>query len=430
MNNIKKIGKRILCVIMERQVKALRSRHDFKVVAVVGSVGKTSTKLAISKVLGTTNIVRHQEGNYNDRLTVPLVMFGHNNPGLFNFLSWAKILLSNQKQIKGSFPYDVVVLELGTDAPGQIEEFAYINPDIAIVTAATPEHMEFFKTVEAVAKEELAVAKFSKKTIINIDDVPASSLASIAGYISYGTDKKAEYRVNLSNTSQGIPQKITIKTPDNSKLNSEINLLGFQGAKVALGAFTVACEFGMDDGEVAEALSSLEAFSGRMRILEGINGSIIVDDTYNASPAAVSAALDVLYKLDAPQKIAILGTMNELGDTSKQAHIDMGNYCDSGELDYVVTIGKDAQKYTAPAATKKGCKVASFDSPYEAGEFVKDKLKSGAVILAKGSQNRVFAEESLKTLLANESDEQKLVRQSNYWLKVKKQQFPNIGGRT
>src|SRR3989344_4472099 len=132
MKFIKKYGRTLLCVVMERQVNALRKKHKFKVVAVVGSVGKTSTKLAIASVLSTSMIVRHQEGNYNDRLTVPLVMFGHANPGLFNLFSWFKIILSNQRQIHGNYPYDVVVLELGTDAPGQIAQFEYIKPNLSV----------------------------------------------------------------------------------------------------------------------------------------------------------------------------------------------------------------------------------------------------------------------------------------------------------
>jgi hypothetical protein len=88
-----------------------------------------------------------------------------------------------------------------------------------------------------------------------------------------------------------------------------------------------------------------------------------------------------------------------------------------------VTIGPDAETYLAPAALKKGCKVKTFDSPYAAGKFVEESLKTGAVILAEGSQNRVFAEESLKVLLADKSDAKKLVRQSAAWLRVKKRQF-------
>jgi UDP-N-acetylmuramoyl-tripeptide--D-alanyl-D-alanine ligase len=160
-----------------------------------------------------------------------------------------------------------------------------------------------------------------------------------------------------------------------------------------------------------------------MQILPGIKNSTLIDDTYNSSPVAVRAALDVLYAGDAPQRIAILGGMNEMGDYSPQAHKEVGAYCDPKKLDWVVTIGPDAKQYLAPAAKEQGCQVKSFLSPYDAGHFVAGLLKESAVVLAKGSQNRVFAEESLKELLANPEDASKLVRQSRHWQDVKAKQF-------
>jgi UDP-N-acetylmuramoyl-tripeptide--D-alanyl-D-alanine ligase len=160
-----------------------------------------------------------------------------------------------------------------------------------------------------------------------------------------------------------------------------------------------------------------------MQKLTGINNSIIIDDSYNSSPVAAKLALDTLYGLESPQKIAILGNMNELGDYSKQAHEEIGSYCDPKQLELVITIGPDANKYLGPVAVTRGCGVKSFDSPYEAGEFIKPLIKSGAVILVKGSQNKVFAEEAIKLLLANPADEAKLVRQSPQWLKIKQKAF-------
>ena len=151
-----------------------------------------------------------------------------------------------------------------------------------------------------------------------------------------------------------------------------------------------------------------------------------MDDTYNASPISVKAALDAVYAADSPQRIAILGTMNELGAYTQSAHQEVGAYCDPSKLAMVVTIGSDAQEYLAPAAKDRGCTVYSFDSPYAAGEFVKKKLKKGALVLAKGSQNRVFAEEALKILLANKADAADMVRQSDYWLSIKRQQFEDF----
>lgn len=134
-------------------------------------------------------------------------------------------------------------------------------------------------------------------------------------------------------------------------------------------------------------------------------------------------ALDVLKRQIGSQKIAILGSMNELGSVSEAEHSNIGKMCKPKDIDLLVTIGKEASKYLAPAAESNGCVVNAFLNPYEAGVFIKSQIKSKAVILAKGSQNGVFAEEALKSLLKNEHDQKKLVRQSDYWLNQKRQQF-------
>jgi UDP-N-acetylmuramoyl-tripeptide--D-alanyl-D-alanine ligase len=123
-------------------------------------------------------------------------------------------------------------------------------------------------------------------------------------------------------------------------------------------------------------------------------------------------------------KIAILGSMNELGDESQAAHEEIGAYCDPHKLSLVITVGNAAKEYLAPAAQAAGCTVQSFLSPYEAGNYATDFVTSNTAVLAKGSQNGVFAEEAIKPLLADKTDALKLVRQSPYWMHIKKQQFP------
>jgi len=160
-----------------------------------------------------------------------------------------------------------------------------------------------------------------------------------------------------------------------------------------------------------------------MQRLPGVGGSLIIDDTYNASPQAMKAALDTLYRLKASYKIAILGNMNELGKYSKKAHQEIGRYCDPKKIDLVITIGPDANQYLAEAAKDKGCQVKTFNNPYSAGKFAKSQIKENTAILVKGSQNGVFAEEAVKLLLANSADSNKLVRQSPEWLRKKRQAF-------
>lgn len=419
---VKKAGKRLLVALLANQVRRLRKKHSFAVVAVVGSMGKTSSKMAAARLLNETCRVRWQEGNYNDPLTVPLVFFGHTEPHIFNIFAWLKILAQNELSIHRPYPYDIVVTELGTDMPGTIAQFAYLQPELAVVTAVDIEHTEFFGTVDGVAQEELAVFDFADKVLVNTDDVAAKYLQGRV-YDSYGLNGKAMYRASKRKPRGYASQELTYHMAGKYELRAEIPFLGEQGAKITLAAVAIADELGLSRAEVQKGLRTVQPFAGRLQLLEGIEHSVLIDDTYNASPATTIAALDVLQRGDAPQRIAILGSMNELGKQSKQAHEAVGTHCDPRKLDAVVTIGADAERFLAPVARKNGCHVKSFDSPYRAGEYVASILQEGAVVLAKGSQNRVFAEEALKVLLANQSDASKLVRQSPYWMKIKRKQF-------
>ncbi|HET7060108.1 MAG TPA: Mur ligase family protein [Candidatus Saccharimonadales bacterium] len=420
--HLKKIGKNFLCRRLERQIRQLRQKNDFTVVAVAGSVGKTSTKLAIAKTLGASRRVRWQDGNYNDRLTVPLIFFGQQKPSLYNPLAWRKILRENRRQLKKRYPYDVVVVELGTDAPGQLKKFAYLEPDLTVLTAITDEHMAQFKTMKTVAQEELTPLSFSKRSLLNADDIPAKYMPG-AEHTSYGLLNEADYRV-ATRQERGLQgQKITFQLADDKQISAEVAALGSQGAKIALAAVATADMLGISAAGIQKGLRAITPTAGRMQILAGKQGSIIIDDTCNAHPIAVKAVLDVLYATEAKQRIAILGSMNGLGNDSVRLHNEIGGYCNPEKLDLVVTIGRDAAENLAPVAKNQGCKVQTFLNPYEAGEYVRHQLAPETVVLAKGSEDGVFAEEAIKILLANASQSRKLVRQSDYWLKRKKAQF-------
>lgn len=400
---VKKLARKIVASILGYQVRSLCRKNDIKVIGVAGSIGKTSTKLAIANVLSAGLRVRFQNGNYNDLVSVPLVFFGENLPSLYDPLAWLAVFWRNQKQLRANYPYDVVVVELGSDGPGQITGFKrYLKLEIAVITAITPEHMQSFESLDDVAKEELEILTYATMGLINADLCPPEYYLSIDNKLTYGLEG-ADY--DLGNT------KFDIQGLSKAEQYSR------------LAAMAVAQKLGLDERHMAEGLMKVVPAAGRMRQLQGINGSTIIDDSYNASPEAMKLALDFLYSLKSPQKIAILGNMNELGRHSRQAHEEIGSYCDPDQLNLIVTIGLDANRYLAQAAEAKGCRVERFENPYKAGEFVKPLVGSGAAILVKGSQNGVFAEEAIKTLLPIPSDVNKLVRQSPEWLKVKQKAF-------
>jgi UDP-N-acetylmuramoyl-tripeptide--D-alanyl-D-alanine ligase len=285
--------------------------------------------------------------------------------------------------------------------------------------------MEYFHDLDAVAEEEMIPLAYSGHALLNVDDIPAEYLPGIE-HSSYGEKPGANYRL-VSHYAQGLDgQFLDIKLADGKEKGLTVKTLGKQGAKIVLATVAVADMLGWSLEDIETAVAAINAVPGRMQILPGKHQSMLIDDTYNASPVAVRAALDVLYDAESEQRIAILGSMNELGATSEDEHHAIGEYCDPEKLSLVVTIGSEAKKGIAPAAKQKGCEVKSFLSPYAAGEFVAEKLKKGTVVLAKGSQNGVFAEEALKQLLEDPGDAARLVRQSDAWLRRKRQQFPEV----
>lgn len=422
--------KRTITKIFERQASKLLAKSQPKIVVVAGSVGKTSTKMAIVSVLREHFRVVYNEGTYNTELPVPLTLLRLKLPNsLFNPLSWLVLFMKSQNFIKRGADYDVAVLELGTDTPGDMAKFAsYIQPDITVITAIAPEHMENFKTLEAVAKEELLITLKSKVAIVNRDDTELiyDHLNKAATILSYGLTKDCDFQFLKDKFSLEYGYDGRFFGEGFGELSAQLRVVGEHNIKPAVAAVAVATQLQMPHDKIAKGIEAIEPVPGRMNLLAGAERSIILDDSYNSSPLSVKAALKTLYNMQASGRIAILGSMNELGETSEASHREVGQHCDPKQLDWVVTVGEEAERYLAPAAKDAGCKVESFDSPYEAGAFVRGKLAPGMVVLVKGSQNRIFTEEATKLLLADSNDEKLLVRQSPKWLQAKHDYFSQL----
>jgi UDP-N-acetylmuramoyl-tripeptide--D-alanyl-D-alanine ligase len=422
---MKRSLKKLVAKILGRQLKRLRSKNKIFVIAVAGSIGKTSTKLALARVLSQTYKVQFQEGNYNDLVSVPLIFFGKKLPSVMNPFAWAWTFLGNERVIAKKYPYQIVMIELGTDAPGQMQEFAqYLQVDIAVLTAIVPEHMANFTDLDAVATEEMALTQFTTKIFANKDLIAPQYLGHLPKTaVTYGIKQPADIQMTNISWESGEQANFDIVYGGITFLHGEHEQVTEPQLYSICSAVSVGTELDMTTTAIDKGIRSIKPVSGRMQHLNGLSGSIILDDTYNASPEAMIGALDTLYRMNASQKIAILGNMNELGKYSEAEHKRIGEYCDPHELSFIATIGPDANKFLAPAAEARGCLVKAFDSPVDAGHFVKERLGQDTVVLVKGSQNKVFAEEAVKQLLALPADAEKLVRQSKYWMRVKSKQF-------
>ena len=407
--------------------KYLKNHPNVKLIVVVGSVGKTSTKIAIGTVLSEKYRVRLHEGNHNSELSAPLAILGVEFPDdIRSFSQWLVVFKAIHQRVKQPDDVEVIVQELGTDRIGQIPHFGtYLRPDLAVVTAISAEHMEFFKTLDNVATEELSAVNFSKQALINRDDINSVYAADIlnANINTYGTNDVAEYRFDTSDYTFEDGFTGRFFAPEWAEpVETTLHLMGDHSIRSAVVAGAVGVKLGMSATEITTGMQKIRAVHGRMNVLRGMNDSIIIDDTYNSSPLAVQSALQALYQLKVPQKIAVLGSMNELGDTSAAEHEALAQWCDPLQLSHVVTVGEDAEKYLAPSARTHGCHTVSFKSPLEAGAYVHKYLEKGTAVLFKGSQGGIYLEEAVKVILHSTDDEDELVRQSPTWM-AKKQKF-------
>jgi len=413
---------------LERYVRRYFQKHpEVKLVVVAGSIGKTSTKRAIATVLSRRFRVALHEGNHNTHLSAPVSILGIDYPeNVKSIKAWLTVFAAARERIKEPTGVDIIIAEVGADRVGDMAHFGtYLRPDIAVITAITPEHMEYFGTMDAVAQEELAAANFSKLALINRDDIDGdfAKYLTNANVDTYGTTGLAEYRFEQQDFDIEKGYSGTVITPEfDQPFAATVKVVGEHSLRPAMGAVAVAAKLGMSAEEIAAGLAEYRPVPGRMNILNGIDNTIIIDDTYNSGLLSASSALQVLYSLQVPQRIAILGTMNELGASSAADHERLGQMCDASLLAWVVTVGEEAEKYLAPAARARGCQVKSFKTAIDAGAFVRSVMESGAAILAKGSQGGVYLEEAVKVLCVM-SDDTQLVRQSPEWLKIKEDFF-------
>lgn len=393
---------KILSLIIARLT--LKKFNPF-VIAITGSVGKTSAKEAIYSVLSKKKRVRKSLSNFNNELGVPLTILGDwscvSKPA---WLFWLKVFfLSFLKLIFGikRFYPEILILEYGADRPGDISYLLKIaKPNLAIISAigTTPVHVEFYLSgVEGVAKEKgkliSDLSSFST-AVLNYDDPLIYKMKgkTRAKIISYGFSNKADIKIsNFGHILRG--KKIE---GINFKLES-----GGISVPISIGsafsishAYAVACSacvakvFGINFVEFSEIISyNYSPFSGRSVIIDGIKNSQIIDESYNSSPLALETSLITMEKISFKRKIAVLGDMLELGKFSIKSHEAIGALIPSC-VDILITVGARA-KLMADSAVRNGMNmdyVYYFDNSKEAGLKLQEIIKQGDLVLVKGSR--------------------------------------------
>ncbi len=397
------------------------------IVMVTGSVGKTSTKDAVAAALSSSFFLRKSEKSYNSEFGVPLTIIGAKNPW-DNPVAWLRVFQEALALLFLPSHYPkLLVLEVGADRPGDLMHILHIaTPDITVVTRLpkVPVHVEAYATPQAVRDEEFAPAYAlppSAPLIVSANDNYALTMAARLPVraITYGTAKDANVRLihvrafSPKKRVEGMQAKVLVQG-ETHKLVVR-GSVGHQQLAPAAAALAVATAL---DVSVADALLGLTAYNpppGRGRVFVGKHDTVIIDDSYNASPASVEKALTILKELPAERRIAVLGDMLELGRYSVEEHERVGKLA-AQMADIVVTVGVRSRGI-AEAAREAGLAedaVIVCNSSADAISALSLILKNGDVLLVKGSQN-VRTESIVEAFLDDPSDVAKLVRQERQW---------------
>ena len=357
----------------------VRTGYKNHVIGVTGSVGKTTTREMITAALATSLKTFSTKGNMNSQIGTPITV--------------SRIL---------DEPSDIGILEMGISEPGGMDRLSKVAmPDIAVVTVIGVAHIEFLKTREGIREEKLRIAgRMDENGVIflNADD---PYLWEMKGKLKqktffYGTNPEADF----------VAEDITFNDDSNSytyrhgdkKLLVNMNVLGRHNVLNSLVAMAICDYLGLD---LAKAASCFESFEGlRQKVIRSDKGYTIIDDTYNASPDSMKAALNVMKDINVSgSRIAVLGDMFELGPDSGSFHSEVGEFVgalrlddSSMVIDRLITIGNESKLISDAAAAKSDIPVVHFTDKKEALEYIQKLLRPGDAILFKASNGMKFGE--------------------------------------
>lgn len=434
---MKTLFKKIITIKLTYIARMILWRHKPQIIAITGSVGKTSTKDAIYTVLKSSGSVRRSEKSFNSELGVPLSIIGAKS-GWNNIFSWIEVFFVGLKQIfskVGSYP-KILVLEVGADRPGDISSIAkWLKPHVVVITRLpeVPVHIEFFPTLQSLLDEKMALAKYMRKEgtlILNADDprVLETKEKIRARTILYGNNPEADIRASSvqllapnESESDPTPGGLTFKLEFDGKSLPVLlpNIYAKSFLSVSLAALSVAYVLGENMVTAIGDIASYETPPGRVHLIAGIHDTILIDDTYNSSPAACEAGLSMLKDMPfGKRKVAIIGDMLELGRHTIDAHTQVGVLA-SEAADILITVGLRA-KGIAKGALSNGMsekKVFETENALLGADCMKKIIKTGDVIYIKGSQG-MRMERAVKELMQDKDRaSQLLVRQDIEWQK-------------
>lgn len=342
-----------------------RKKLGIKVVGITGSTGKTSTKDLVAAFLSGKYKVFKTQGNFNNEIGLPLMIF------------------------ELSKDYDIAVLEMGTSNFGEINRLASIAlPDVAAVTNIGVAHIEYLKSRENILKEKMCIADFfenKNSLVVNCENDMLQTL-NVSNKFNL---EKVGYNENYDSYAKNIEltgenTSFDVFTKDNKSYRFTLNMIGEHNVLNALIGIQIAKDFGLSFEEMEKGLENFNATSMRLEFIKKDNFTII-NDSYNANPDSMKAALEVLKNYSGLRKIAVLGTMGELGDYAKEAHTEVGKFA-KGKADILLTTGEFKECY------RQGFEENTmvFETKQELMEKLADLIRENDAILIKASRSEKF----------------------------------------
>lgn len=352
--------------------KFYREKLGLKVVGITGSAGKTSTKDLVAAVLSDKYKVFKTKGNFNNEIGLPLMI------------------------LELDSTYDVAILEMGMRGLGQIKELAEIaSPDLGIITNIGISHIEILKTRENILKAKMEIATFFDKNntlVVCGNDDFLGSLPS-AEYKIVRTGVGENFKIGAKNIAlEELSSKFTVYDGEKEEEFS-LDMPGEHNISNLMLGIAIAKELGVSFEEMKRGLNNIEATSMRLELIKK-DGFSILNDCYNSSPVAVKSAIDVMKNIEGKRRIAVLGTMRELGHKSEEAHEEIGKYAKENGIEKVLCFGDFSENIKEGYG--EGCTVYENKE-----ELIKDLLNiicDGDIILVKASRSLKF-EEITKALL-------------------------------
>ena len=339
--------------------RAWRARFSPALAALAGSNGKTTVKEMLAAVLrrhAGDEAVLATSGNLNNDIGVPLTL------------------------LRMQAMHRYCAIELGMNHKGEIAYLASIaRPTVALVNNAQREHLEFMRSVEEVAAENAAVYESLPSTgvaVVNADDPHAGFFRTRAGgrrIVDFGLEARAAVTGRF--TAKPLSSEGSIRTPD-GEAQTTLAIPGLHNVRNALAAAATAHALGIPVATIAEGLARFRPYTGRLQVKQGRSGATVIDDTYNANPDSVRAAIDVLATCPGPT-VLVLGDMGEVGEQGPEFHREVGAYARAKGIAQLYALGEASRE----AVRAFGAGARHFDTPEELIAAV-----NGKSILVKGSR--------------------------------------------